>query len=286
MTAPVGDRPTASGRGDSDTVTGTKSDSDVEMIEVNKRDSVIEVKEIDSEMSSHVQTDVDSDHGDPVNDAHEKVKELLHELQEGWKPCNNTFSTESDIILDQLNYKDLPKLRQACTALTVKSKDKRLDILFRGQLTGMVGVLNLYLDSQLSYTWCEASLIASKAQGHGVAHARNLRMWIHSFLGSGKLPLHQYGRLHSTILEDEDFAHEIQIHLSGIAKNNYIQAQDIVDFMETPEMQEKLDEIGVGKKKISLCTAQCWLHRMGWRYGRKRNGMYVDGHERDDVVAY
>ena len=80
MTAPVGDRPTASGRGDSDTVTDTKSDSDVEMIEVNKRDSVIEVEEIDSEMSSHVQTDVDSDHGDPVNDAHEKVEELLHEL--------------------------------------------------------------------------------------------------------------------------------------------------------------------------------------------------------------
>jgi hypothetical protein len=59
-----------------------------------------------------------------------------------------------------------------------------------------------------------------------------------------------------------------------------------VDFMETPEMQKKLDEIGSRKKKISLRTAQRWLHAMGWRYGRKKNGMYIDGHEREDVVEY
>ena len=54
--------------------------------------------------------------------------------------------------------------------------------------------------------------------------------------------------------------------------------QDIVDFMETPEMQKKLDKIG-SRKKISLCT-------MGWQYGRKKNGMYINGHERKDVVEY
>lgn len=54
--------------------------------------------------------------------------------------------------------------------------------------------------------------------------------------------------------------------------------------MATPEMREKLDEIGA--RIISLRTAQCWLHLNGWRYGRRKNGMYVDGHERDDVVAY
>jgi hypothetical protein len=56
--------------------------------------------------------------------------------------------------------------------------------------------------------------------------------------------------------------------------------------MATPDMREKLDEIGAKNKSISLRTAQRWLHRNGWRYGRRRNGMYVDGHERDDVVAY
>jgi hypothetical protein len=219
--------------------------------------------------------------------AYDLINELLQELKEGRKPGDDTAPTESDIILDQLNYKDLPKLRRACAALTVKSKDKKLDVLFRGRITGMVGTLNLYLDSQLSFTWREASLITLKSQGHGVHHARNLRTWIHRFLGSGKLPLHRYGKLRGTILDNEDFLHEIQIHLSGISKNgNYIRAEDIVDFMATPIMQEKLDEIGAAKKTISLSTAQHWLHRNGWRYRRKRNGMYVDGHERDDVVAY
>src|SRR5277367_5069173 len=89
-----------------------------------------------------------------------------------------------------------------------------------------------------------------------------------------------------SILDNEDFSHEIQIHLSGIAKKIYIREQDIVNFMETPKMQEKLDEIGSAKKKISVRTAQRWLHRMGWCYRRKQNGMSVDGHEREDVVEY
>jgi hypothetical protein len=223
---------------------------------------------------------------DLLTDTHQRVKDLLRELREGRKPRDNTLPTESDVVLDQLNYKDLPKLRRACAALTVKSKDKKIDIIFRGRLTGMVGMLNLYLDPQLSYTWREVSLITSKSQGHGVSHARNLRTWIHQFLGSGKLPFHRYGKLRGTVLEDEDFAHAIHIHLSGIAKRGYIRAQDIVDFITTPDMQEKLDEMGAKKKKISLRTAQRWLHKMGWRYARKRNGMYIDGHEREDIVEY
>ena len=37
---------------------------------------------------------------------------------------------------------------------------------------------------------------------------------------------------------------------------------------------------------MSIWTAQNWLHKMGWWYGKKKNGMYVDGHEQDDVVEY
>ena len=92
--------------------------------------------------------------------------------------------------------------------------------------------------------------------------------------------------MHSSVLQDEDFSQSIQLHLQQIAKDGYIRAQDIVNFMETPEMQTKLDQIGSRKKKISLCTAQHWLHMMGWCYGRKKNGMYIDGHKHEDVVEY
>ncbi|PPQ70445.1 hypothetical protein CVT26_013939 [Gymnopilus dilepis] len=211
-----------------------------------------------------------------------KAKPSTHVVEE----ISNSQQSDVEMMSADEETCESASLRRARAALTVKCKDKKLDVLFRGRLTGMVGTLNLYLDPQLSYTWREASLIASKSQGHGVSHARNLRTWIHRFLASGNLPLHRYGKLNGSLLDDEDFSQEIKLHLSGIAKSNYIRAQDIVDFMETPEMQEKLDEIGAVKKKISVRTAQRWLHRMGWRYGRKRNGMYVDGHEREDVVEY
>ncbi|KAF5310155.1 hypothetical protein D9619_010553 [Psilocybe cf. subviscida] len=223
---------------------------------------------------------------DPAADAQKKIAELLEQLRNGQKPTDDTPPTESDQVLDQMNYTNIPKLRRACAALTVKSKDKKLDVLFRTRITGMVGTLNLYLDSQLSYSWREASLIAAKAQGKGVTHARNLRTWIHRYLGTSKLPVHSYGRLKGSILDDEDFSHLIQVHLTAIAKGGYIRAQDIVDYMQSTEMQQKLDKMGAKKKTISLRTAQCWLHKMGWRYGRKRNGMYVDGQEREDVVEY
>ena len=122
--------------------------------------------------------------------AREKGEKLPRELREGRKQVDNSLPNESDIVLDHLDYKDLPNLRRARAELSIKAKDKKLDVLFCARITGMVGTLNLYLDPQLSYTWREASLIASKSQGHGVNHARNLRTWIHQYLGSKKLPVH------------------------------------------------------------------------------------------------
>jgi len=89
-----------------------------------------------------------------------------------------------------------------------------------------------------------------------------------------------------SILDDEDFLQAIQLHLQAIAKDGYIWSQDIIEFVSQPEMQSKLEVFGAKKRSISIQTAQCWLHKMGWQYGKKRNGMYIDGYERDDVVEY
>lgn len=104
----------------------------------------------------------------------------------------------------------------------------------------MVATLNLYLDAELSYLWRESSILAAKAMGHGVKHARNLQKWIKAYLHSEKLPLHHYGTYRSSILDDEDFQRDIQLHLTEIAKKGYICAQDIVDYVATPKVQQKL----------------------------------------------
>ncbi|KAJ6553649.1 hypothetical protein B0H10DRAFT_2241965 [Mycena sp. CBHHK59/15] len=177
----------------------------------------------------------------------------------------------------ELNYTDFPALRRAVAVLTVKSKDKKLDVFFRARITAMVGALNLYLDSELSYSWREGSMIVSKSQGHGSYRARSIHSWIHAFLTSKKLPHHRYGQYHSSILNDEDFADSIKLHLQSLsAKDGHFTAQALVDFVSSPDMQTKLEEAGIRKHSISV----------DWRYGHRKNGMYIDGHEREDVVAY
>ncbi|THU75878.1 hypothetical protein K435DRAFT_706193 [Dendrothele bispora CBS 962.96] len=150
----------------------------------------------------------------------------------------------------------------------------------------MVGTLNLYLDPELSYTWREASLISAKAQGHGVYHARTIRQWIHQFLNNDKLPVHKYKGTRSSILEDEDISLEIQLRLSERSKDRYITAKDVVDVVASAEIQEKLKEAGIEKRAVTERTGREWLKKFKWRYSKKRNGMYIDGHEREDVVAY
>ena len=120
----------------------------------------------------------------------------------------------------------------------------------------MVGTFNLYLDPELSYTWQEASLVVAKSQGSGIYRAQRIHTWIHKYLCTGNLPMHFYGRYHSSILEDEDFTQGIQLWLVEIAKDGYIKAEDIVDYVATPEIQEKL---GSKARGISIRTAQRWL---------------------------
>jgi hypothetical protein len=40
------------------------------------------------------------------------------------------------------------------------------------------------------------------------------------------------------------------------------------------------------KDRLSECTAQRWLVKLGWRNRLLWKGVYMDGHERPDVVTY
>jgi hypothetical protein len=96
------------------------------------------------------------------------------------------------------------------------------------------------------------------------------------------------------MLSDEDFAHHLKLYL--MEKSNpppesdespYISGQTVVDFVNLPETQEYIQKHYPGSKAtISPRTGQRWLQRLDWRFGKKKHGMYIDGHERQDVVAY
>jgi hypothetical protein len=79
---------------------------------------------------------------------------------------------------------------------------------------------------------------------------------------------------------------EIQGELSEKAKGGFIRAEDVCEIVASEKLQILFARLGIHKPSISKTTAQRWLAKLKWRYSKKKNGMYIDGHERDDVVAY
>ena len=171
---------------------------------------------------------------------------MVKDLRDGVQPKDDGTETMLDAELNKMSYPDFEGLCKACAKLTVKLKDKMLDVVFWGHITAMVGAINLYMSSELLYTWWEASLVVSKSQGQGPNHAWNIHTWIHCYLHHQKLPLHRYGTFSSSILNDEDFTQRIQLHLLEVSKNGHVYAQDIVDYVSQPEVQESL---GMKKRK-------------------------------------
>ncbi|TFY77605.1 hypothetical protein EWM64_g6409 [Hericium alpestre] len=237
-------------------------------------------------------TDVDEAESPDETSASQKLSALMDEYRAQNQMTDTvaflpTADAEAmNISANQYHHEDKERLRRARNELTKLAKSKKLDVLFRSRINLMVGSLNLFLNADTSFSWREASAIVAKTAERKESTARSIRDWIHAYLKSGKLPLHQYGRFSSSILEEEDFAQQIQLHLLEIAKDGYVRAQDIVDYVAKPEIQEQLSNTGRKKTTISVRTAQRWLHKMSWRYGKKKNGMYIDGHEREDVVDY
>ncbi|KZS89290.1 hypothetical protein SISNIDRAFT_407601 [Sistotremastrum niveocremeum HHB9708] len=144
-------------------------------------------------------------------------------------------------------------------------------------------MLNFYLDPSLSVSATNASLLAAKAVNRNTNHARNLRAWITDFVEYDILPFHLLGRFDTSKLEDEDYSSAIHQHLLSICRDQrYIGAQDIVDFCQSDQFKEV-----AGKTiQIHVRTARRWLKKSEWRYGKDGRGMYIDGHERQDVVKY
>jgi hypothetical protein len=89
-----------------------------------------------------------------------------------------------------------------------------------------------------------------------------------------------------TVLGDEEIAQEIQFALLEKAKNGHLDATVLIDIVSSPDMQARFVSSGIDRPSVSEHTAHRWLAKLGWQYGKQRNGMYIDGHEREDVVEY
>jgi hypothetical protein len=219
-----------------------------------------------------------------LGDSRRILDAALKEICRSHVPTDIGPLTRADKALDV--WKDRERLQSACVALSAMSKNTNFDVILRARLTGMVGVLNLYLDPVLRYTWRSASVMVSKIEGKGVNHARMLRQWILEFVRSEKLPQPNYSHSHWTVLDDEDISQFLQLQIMAHTKGHYLTASSIVKVVASEEVQEKFSRLGITKPTISEHTARRWLQKLNWHYGLTQHGMYLDGHECPDVVAY
>ncbi|KAJ6613315.1 hypothetical protein B0H10DRAFT_2222353 [Mycena sp. CBHHK59/15] len=158
-----------------------------------------------------------------------------------------------------------------------------LDMVTTARLECMIRFLRLYKAAGYAgWTLHSGTVaVASRKSGLKTWLGRKIHQWTINFCEDSKnLPNHMYGRFNSSIMADEDIAGDIHLHLQSLSK--WVSAKDIVRYVATPEFQARLSV----KRKIKLCTAQRWMHKMGYRWRKEPRGMYSDGHEREDVVNY
>ena len=189
------------------------------------------------------------------------LKAILDALHSGRDPTHIMPNTPFDRALDL--WKDHEKLGQAHVSLAAKSKDPCIDIFLWTRLTGMLGVLNLYLDPVLHHTWTEASLIVARIQGSGEKRARNLCQWILEFVQVRELPSHRYGTACWSLLEHEDIKEAIQLQLWECTKGRHITAADVmIPLMPSQQMDEE-SAMTLWKKNIA-----------SWRTTDRRRGAH------------
>ena len=73
-----------------------------------------------------------------------------------------------------------------------------------------------------------------------------------------------------------------QITAYGLAKavGTYLDSERAIAVVE------KILQFGPGGNRIRARTACCWLNQLGLVHSRYTKGVYVDGHECEDVVFY
>src|SRR5688572_11714281 len=117
----------------------------------------------------------------------------------------------------------------------------------------------------------------------GSYKATIIRKWAAHWLKTGHLPPVYHGKHQKTtrLIDDEDVANRcktwIRSQVGGVTPKTF---QNFVE-------NTLFIEIGITKKKsISLMTATRWLNILGFFYQQHHQGVYYDGHEREDVIAY
>jgi hypothetical protein len=108
--------------------------------------------------------------------------------------------------------------------------------------------------------WIAASLHMVNNVNWPTSYACQLQGWTRDFIADCEvLPQNPYGIWNESLVDkDETLAQDIHIHLQGIGK--FVKSMDLVDFLDTPEMQKRTGLT----KQLHLTMAQRWIKKLNY----------------------
>lgn len=155
----------------------------------------------------------------------------------------------------------------------------------------------------------EVSHVVALGRGKSGFVERSLLQWVRSWQQSGVIEKGRKGR-HSKVvswLDDEKVAMRVRewIRMKGEEVTSQTLAAAFADVLKEVEEEEEVENLIVEtfeevqreememreksvttQVSIQARTAREWLNRLGYRWKNVSKGVYIDGHERQDVVEY
>ena len=183
---------------------------------------------------------------------------------------------------DVVKVRDWTELRQKIKS-GLKKNGKSLSLTHVNQLTILSNFATLRIKG---YSRTQASIEIARQwhEGEGVYFARRVRALARHFQVFEQLPIEKQGGKRSTNswLHDEAVQTRTRAWLTAqkVGEVTPRKLQQAVTSTIFPDLNI------MPKKPLSKRTARRWLIKLGWRHTTVRKGVYMDGHERDDVVKY
>ncbi len=172
----------------------------------------------------------------------------------------------------------IKKFEDALSKLSDLEKDESIDSGVKARIQTMCQFLRLRINGYGAYN---ASEIIAESIGAKPWRAHLIRLWSNQFLKDSMLPISRRGKHQKikSLLYDEDL-HGLLVKYLWSKKCDI----NVKDFKKHIE-EEVFPSIGIEEKKeISETTVRVWLKKLGWSHQKTHKDIYMDGHERPDVV--
>jgi hypothetical protein len=227
---------------------------------------------------------------------------------------HNSDINEPDDVVESDSDSSLPEDGEMTNDELILNIERQLNgTVSQDQRWRLAAVLHYLRLLKFENSKMEASLCVARQLGKNVYLARRIRSWASVLSKGEEVPVSMRGK-HvkvKSLLKEEDVQHEVLQYLRtskfefyladfvryvsddifpklGISRTMPIGYEAFIyySFMHEYYPCISCDIEQCTQFSVSKTTAQRWLKRMGFEFKQYAKGVYIDGHERGDVVEY